>query len=62
MSREEVRQIPLVVGKSRRGWTNLRRESGEDQNTETMDRELRFIDHRNEYAGFNFGECGGEFD
>ena len=21
-----------------------------------------FIDYRSEYAGFSFGECGGEFD
>ena len=35
---------------------------GERIGKQTTERELRFIDHRNEYAGFNFGECGGEFD
>ena len=59
-SRGSTKQISLVVCKSGQGWTRLGREKGEDQNLKTADCELSLINHRNEYAGFSLGECGGE--
>ena len=34
----------------------------EDQDLQTTERESRSIDHRNEWAGFNLVDWGGEFD
>ena len=57
-----ARRVSLVADKNGGGWTRLDREGGEGRNLQTTDGESRLIDHRNEYAGFSLGECGGEFD